>query len=57
MYADNKVGIEGAKLLSDALSSNTTLTELNLRGCYLLNPNKKESYQMIQHQIDEKAMN
>ena len=28
----NEIGIEGAKSMSEALKSNTTLTSLNLRG-------------------------
>jgi hypothetical protein len=31
-YTENDIGIEGAIQLADALKSNTTLTELNLRG-------------------------
>ena len=31
-WADNEIGDEGARVLGDALKTNTTLTELNLSG-------------------------
>ena len=30
--ADNKIGVEGARALGDALKTNTTLTQLSLHG-------------------------
>ena len=32
LKADNKIGVEGARALGDALNKNTTLTELDLCG-------------------------
>ena len=32
MYADNKIGKEGIRNLTEALKTNTTLTELDLSG-------------------------
>ncbi len=32
VWAANKIGVEGAVMISEALKANTTLTELNL-GC------------------------
>ena len=32
MHTDNKIGAEGAKMISEALKCNTTLTTLNLCG-------------------------
>ena len=31
-WTDNNIGAEGAKMISESLKTNTTLTELNLRG-------------------------
>ena len=31
-WTDNKIGVEGARGLAEALKTNTTLTELNLEG-------------------------
>ena len=31
-WTDNNIGAEGARMISEALKTNSTLTELNLRG-------------------------
>ena len=32
IWTVNKIGVEGARMLSEGLKSNSTLTELNLQG-------------------------
>ena len=32
ILADNNIGDEGARMISESLKTNTTLTELNLEG-------------------------
>ena len=31
-WVDNDIGVNGARMISESLKSNSTLTELNLRG-------------------------
>ena len=32
IWTDNNIGVQGARMISEALKSNRTLTELNLSG-------------------------
>ena len=50
----NNIGIEGAKMISEVLKSNSTLTSLNLSGDEKKNKNKEKKEMGVENNVNDK---